>query len=46
MRKSVGAVNTFSADLTDFDAMVAELQPLIEKVWRHCAEKELARASR
>jgi DNA polymerase IV len=36
MRKSVGAENTFSADLTSFDAMVAELRPLIDKVWRHC----------
>jgi DNA polymerase-4 len=35
-RKSVGAENTFSTDLTDFDAMVAELEPLIDKVWRHC----------
>jgi DNA polymerase-4 len=23
-------------DLTEFDAMVAELEPLIDKVWRHC----------
>ncbi|KZD21342.1 DNA polymerase IV [Tardiphaga robiniae] len=36
IRKSVGAENTFSDDLADFDAMVAELQPLIDKVWRHC----------
>jgi DNA polymerase-4 len=28
VRKSVGAENTFSIDLTEFDAMVAELQPL------------------
>ncbi|MDI1265935.1 MAG: DNA polymerase IV [bacterium] len=39
VRKSVGAENTFSTDLADFDAMVAELQPLIDKVWRHCDEK-------
>ena len=39
IRKSVGAENTFSTDLTEFDAMVAELQPLIDKVWRHCADK-------
>jgi DNA polymerase-4 len=39
LRKSVGAENTFSADLTDFDAMVAELEPLIDKVWRHCEDK-------
>jgi DNA polymerase IV len=39
IRKSVGAENTFSIDLTAFDAMVAELQPLIDKVWRHCDDK-------
>jgi DNA polymerase-4 len=38
-RKSVGAETTFSQDLTAFDAMAAELQPLIDKVWRHCADK-------
>lgn len=36
IRKSVGAENTFFNDLTEFNAMVAELQPLIDKVWRHC----------
>jgi DNA polymerase-4 len=36
IRRSVGAENTFSSDLTDFEAMASELQPLIEKVWRHC----------
>jgi DNA polymerase-4 len=36
IRKSVGAESTFSTDLTDFDAMVAEVRPLIDKVWRHC----------
>jgi DNA polymerase-4 len=41
IRKSVGAENTFSSDLTEFDAMVAELEPLIDKVWRHCDEKGL-----
>jgi DNA polymerase IV len=39
IRKSVGAENTFFSDLTDFDAMVAELQPLVDKVWRHCHDK-------
>jgi DNA polymerase IV len=39
IRKSVGAENTFPSDLTEFEAMVAELQPLIDKVWRHCDEK-------
>jgi hypothetical protein len=36
IRKSIGAENTFSVDLTTFDAMAAELRPLIDKVWRHC----------
>ena len=36
IRKSVGAENTFFTDLTEFDAMVAELEPLIDKVWWHC----------
>jgi DNA polymerase-4 len=36
IRKSIGAENTFSVDLTIFDAMAAELRPLIDKVWRHC----------
>ena len=39
IRKSVGAENTFFADLTEFEAMVSELQPLIDKVWRHCEDK-------
>jgi DNA polymerase-4 len=38
IRKSLGAENTFSSDLTEFDAMLAELQPLIDKVWRHCED--------
>jgi DNA polymerase IV len=36
VRKSAGAESTFSQDLTDYDALAAELRPLIEKVWRHC----------
>ena len=39
IRKSVGAENTFPSDLTEFDAMLSELQPLIDKVWRHCEDK-------
>jgi DNA polymerase-4 len=39
VRKSVGAENTFPTDLTEFETMVAELQPLIDKVWRHCEDK-------
>ena len=36
IRKSVGAENTFSQDLLDYEALATELHPLIEKVWRHC----------
>jgi DNA polymerase-4 len=36
IRKSIGAENTFFNDLTEFNVMVAELQPLVDKVWRHC----------
>ena len=39
IRKSVGAENTFSSDLSDLESMVSELQPLIDKVWRHCEDK-------
>ena len=39
VRKSIGAENTFTRDFTEFDAMVSELQPLIDKVWRHCEDK-------
>jgi DNA polymerase IV len=39
IRKSIGAESTFSSDLTEFEAMVSELQPLIDKVWRHCEDK-------
>jgi DNA polymerase IV len=36
IRKSVGAENTFSTNLTEFDSLVAELAPLVDKVWRYC----------
>jgi DNA polymerase-4 len=36
IRKSIGAETTFSTDLADFDALVVELRPLVDKVWRHC----------
>jgi DNA polymerase-4 len=39
IRKSVGAENTFPIDLTQFEAMLSELQPLVDKVWRHCQDK-------
>src|SRR6266480_5088131 len=36
IRKSIGAENTFSRDLTSFDDMRAELGPLVDKVWHYC----------
>lgn len=39
IRKSVGAENTFINDLTELDAMLTELEPLIDKVWRYCEDK-------
>jgi DNA polymerase-4 len=39
IRKSVGAETTFARDLVDIEPMVAELEPLIDKVWRHCEDK-------
>ncbi len=36
IRKSIGAENTFAQDLMSFEAMRAELQPIIDKVWCSC----------
>lgn len=36
IRKSIGAETTFSTDLDEFDVLVAELRPLVDKVWHHC----------
>ena len=36
VRKSVGAENTFPQDLTEHEPMREALQPIIDKVWRHC----------
>jgi DNA polymerase-4 len=38
IRKSVGAENTFEKDLIGFEDMKAALQPIVEKVWRHCEQ--------
>jgi len=38
IRKSVGAENTFGKDLESFEDMKTELQPIIDKVWRHCEQ--------
>jgi DNA polymerase-4 len=40
-RKSVGAEDTFTADIFDVGAAAAELAPLAEKVWRHCETKQI-----
>jgi DNA polymerase IV len=41
IRKSLGAENTFSADIFAFEAACAVLQPIIEKVWRTCEGAEI-----
>ena len=35
---STSSRRTFVADLTEFAATFAELQPLVDKVWRHSEE--------
>ena len=40
IRKSVGAENTFSEDLSGLEAMRAQLRPLAEKVWAHCERSD------
>src|ERR1700726_1627218 len=41
IRKSLGAENTFSADIFTFEAASEVLQPIIEKVWRTCEGAEI-----
>ncbi|RJE80510.1 DNA polymerase IV [Paracoccus sp. JM45] len=41
IRKSVGAENTFSADLMTLEAACDALAPLAEKVWAHVAKHRL-----
>ncbi|MEO5756897.1 MAG: DNA polymerase IV [Mesorhizobium sp.] len=38
-RKSIGAEDTFAADMFDLDAALGELAALVAKVWRHCEGK-------
>src|SRR5580700_3746310 len=40
IRKSLGAENTFSADIFTFEATCDALRPIIEKVWRTCEGAE------
>jgi DNA polymerase IV len=42
VRKSIGAENTFMADLFTLEEARAALQPILEKVWQHC-ERTLIR---
>jgi DNA polymerase-4 len=39
--KSIGAEDTFLEDLTDADALIAELDRISRTVWRRIAEKEI-----
>jgi DNA polymerase-4 len=41
IRKSIGAENTFNADLFTFAQACVALQPLIAKVWAYCGESSL-----
>jgi DNA polymerase IV len=36
IRKSIGAENTFSHDLDDFESMRDGLQPILDRLWCHC----------
>jgi DNA polymerase-4 len=36
IRKSAGAENTFSRDLTAFEELKESLEPIVDKVWRYC----------
>ena len=38
-RKSIGAEDTFAVDIVDLDASIAELRPLVAKVWGYCEGK-------
>src|ERR1700726_611174 len=41
IRKSLGAENTFSADIFTFEAACEVLRPIIEKIWRTCEGAEI-----
>ena len=41
IRKSVGSENTFETDLSEYDDLLAELQPLIDDVWGYCTSKQI-----
>jgi len=41
IRKSVGAENTFFEDVSTFDGAVAQLEPILNKLWRHVEGREI-----
>src|SRR3954469_2387786 len=41
VRKSAGAENTFAEDVWTFEAARAELEPLIDKLWRYCEQSRV-----
>lgn len=42
IRKSVGAEDTFSEDISDLARAEGELRPLAEKVWRYCEAHDIS----
>ncbi len=42
IRKSIGAENTFAQDLSGFEEMRECLQPILDRVWSHCADAGLS----
>ncbi|MEP9380160.1 DNA polymerase IV [Aquabacter sp. CN5-332] len=41
-RKSIGAEDTFAADIFDFEIVRQEMAALVAKVWRHCEGRGLS----
>jgi len=41
-RKSIGAEDTFAADIFELEAAKTQLAPLATKVWQHCTDKDVS----
>ncbi len=41
-RKSIGAEDTFMADILELEAAKSELVPIAEKLWRHCEARQIS----
>ena len=41
VRKSIGAENTFAQDVWSLAEAIAELQPIIDKVWSYCEQTQV-----